>query len=70
MRLIFVDPFASPFSRAELLVKGTPLVLIALGLAFGFRANVWNIGQRGNLPSAHSAVALWRWRSTRWKGSG
>ena len=47
MRLIFVDPFASPFSRAELLVKGTPLVLIALGLAFGFRANVWNIGAEG-----------------------
>jgi simple sugar transport system permease protein len=30
-----------------LLVKGTPLVLIAMGLSLGFRANVWNIGAEG-----------------------
>ncbi|MEM7525585.1 MAG: ABC transporter permease, partial [Pseudomonadota bacterium] len=36
-----------PFSRTELLVKGAPLVLIATGLAFGFRAGVWNIGAEG-----------------------
>ena len=47
IRLIFIEPFKSPFSRAELLVKGTPLVLIAIGLSIGFRANVWNIGAEG-----------------------
>lgn len=47
VRLIFVQPFLDPFSRAELLVKGTPLVLIALGLSLGFRAGVWNIGAEG-----------------------
>jgi ABC-type uncharacterized transport system permease subunit len=31
----------------ELLVKATPLLIIALGLAVAFRANVWNIGAEG-----------------------
>ena len=44
IRLIFVQPFFDPYSRSELLVKGTPLVLIAMGLSLGFRAGVWNIG--------------------------
>lgn len=47
IRLIFVQPFLDPFSRTELLVKGAPLVLIAIGLALGFRAGVWNIGAEG-----------------------
>ncbi|MEM7545826.1 MAG: ABC transporter permease [Pseudomonadota bacterium] len=47
IRLIFVQPFLDPFSRTELLVKGTPLVLIAIGLSLGFRAGVWNIGAEG-----------------------
>lgn len=45
--IIFVEPLLSPFARAELLVKGAPLVLIALGLSLGFRAGVWNIGAEG-----------------------
>ncbi|MBT6276101.1 MAG: ABC transporter permease [Chromatiales bacterium] len=59
--LIFIEPFKSPFSRAELLVKGTPLVLIAIGLSLGFRANVWNIGAEGQFTVgalAGGAVAL------------
>lgn len=47
IRLIFIQPFLDPFSRTELLVKGAPLVLIAIGLALGFRAGVWNIGAEG-----------------------
>ncbi|MEL7463612.1 MAG: ABC transporter permease [Pseudomonadota bacterium] len=47
IRVIFVQPFLDPFSRTELLVKGAPLVLIAIGLAIGFRAGVWNIGAEG-----------------------
>ncbi|MEX2518952.1 MAG: ABC transporter permease, partial [Paracoccaceae bacterium] len=47
VRLIFVQPFLDPYSRTELLVKGTPLVLIAIGLSLGFRAGVWNIGAEG-----------------------
>jgi simple sugar transport system permease protein len=29
------------------LIKGAPLVLIAIGLSFGFRAGIWNIGAEG-----------------------
>ncbi len=50
IRTIFWDPlfgqFAS-FSRPQLLVKGGPLILIAVGLALGFRAGIWNIGAEG-----------------------
>ncbi|MDE0850759.1 ABC transporter permease [Yoonia sp.] len=50
IRTIFYDPLFSEFSwyyRPQLLVKGAPLVLIAVGLSFGFRAGVWNIGAEG-----------------------
>jgi simple sugar transport system permease protein len=33
----------------ELLLKASPLMLIAVGLACGYRANVWNIGAEGQL---------------------
>ncbi|WP_281708810.1 ABC transporter permease, partial [Phaeobacter italicus] len=50
IRTIFYDPlfgeFAS-YSRPQLLVKAAPLILIATGLALGFRAGVWNIGAEG-----------------------
>ena len=50
IRTIFYDPlfgdFAS-YSRPQLLVKGGPLILIAIGLSLGFRAGIWNIGAEG-----------------------
>ncbi|MGQ9369721.1 ABC transporter permease [Azospirillum sp. ST 5-10] len=45
----FVQPVTSLRGVGELVVKATPLVLIAVGLAIGFRANVWNIGAEGQL---------------------
>ena len=33
----------------ELLLKASPLMLCAVGLAVGYRANVWNIGAEGQL---------------------
>ncbi|MBL6957582.1 MAG: ABC transporter permease [Rhodospirillales bacterium] len=45
----FVAPVSSLDGIAELFVKATPLVLIAIGLSFGFQANVWNIGAEGQL---------------------
>lgn len=51
IRTIFLDPLFDPryasYSRPQLLVKAAPLVLIAVGLALGFRAGVWNIGAEG-----------------------
>ena len=50
IRTIFLDPLFSEFAwfyRQQLFIKGAPLVLIAIGLSFGFRAGVWNIGAEG-----------------------
>jgi simple sugar transport system permease protein len=45
----FVKPIDSAYGMAELLLKASPLMLIATGLAIGYRANVWNIGAEGQL---------------------
>jgi simple sugar transport system permease protein len=45
----FIEPVASRYGVAELLLKASPLMLIATGLALGYRANVWNIGAEGQL---------------------
>ncbi len=47
MTLMFISPLTSFKGLAEITVKATPLVLIAIGLAIGFRAGVWNIGAEG-----------------------
>lgn len=46
---LFLAPFSSLFNLSEVLLKATPLLLIAQGLAIGFRAKVWNIGAEGQL---------------------
>jgi simple sugar transport system permease protein len=60
--LFFVKPISNTYGIGELLVKTTPLLLCGLGLALGFRANVWNIGAEGQLTMgaiAGGGVALW-----------
>jgi simple sugar transport system permease protein len=50
IRTIFWDPIFGEFAfyyRGQLLVKAGPLILIAIGLALGFRAGIWNIGAEG-----------------------
>ena len=47
---IFWEPLFGEFAfyyRPQLLIKGAPLVLIAIGLALGFKAGIWNIGAEG-----------------------
>jgi simple sugar transport system permease protein len=46
-QVFFLNPLKDTYSISELLLKATPLMLIAVGLAVGFRANVWNIGAEG-----------------------
>jgi simple sugar transport system permease protein len=43
----FVLPVSDAWGLQEVAVKATPLVLISVGLAFCYRANVWNIGAEG-----------------------
>nr|WP_315465725.1 ABC transporter permease [uncultured Rhodoferax sp.] len=59
--VFFWEPIKSGYALGELLVKATPLLLIALGLAVCFRSNVWNIGAEGQYiigAIAASGVAL------------
>ncbi len=44
---LLLSPFLSWYSFTEVLLKMGPLLLIAQGLAIGFRANVFNIGAEG-----------------------
>jgi len=58
----FIAPVSTAYGFSELFVKATPIVLCAVGLAMGFRANVWNIGAEGQLTLgalAGGGMALW-----------
>ena len=47
---IFWEPLFGDFAfyyRPQLLIKGAPLILIAIGLSLGFKAGIWNIGAEG-----------------------
>jgi simple sugar transport system permease protein len=62
----FVYPIRDLNGVAELLLKASPLMLIAVGLACGYRANVWNIGAEGQLTLGAifaGAVALYFYES-------
>jgi ABC-type uncharacterized transport system permease subunit len=47
LQVFFWEPIKSSYAISELLLKATPLLLIAVGLALCFRSNVWNIGAEG-----------------------
>ncbi|MEK9723748.1 MAG: ABC transporter permease [Rhodospirillaceae bacterium] len=66
---IFVTPLTDLFTISEMIVKATPLILIGIGLSFGFRAGVWNIGAEGQftmgalaggmLPALYPVEGFW-----------
>jgi ABC-type uncharacterized transport system permease subunit len=65
-RIFFISPLSDIYGVSELFLKATPLMLVAIGLAVGFRANVWNIGAEGQYIMggiAASAVALYFYES-------
>ncbi len=62
----FIEPINDFYGLGELLIKASPLMLIGVGLAIGFRANIWNIGAEGQLAVgaiAGSGVALYFFQS-------
>ncbi len=70
LQMFFWEPVKSAYALGELVVKATPLLLIALGLAVCFRSNVWNIGAEGQYiigAVCASGVALFAEKDTgRW----
>ena len=72
LEMFFWLPIKNGYAIGELLVKATPLLIIALGLAVCFRSNVWNIGAEGQyimgaifaagvalMPTKPPALGLW-----------
>jgi simple sugar transport system permease protein len=72
IKIIFWDPIfndvVASYTRPQLLVKAAPLILMAIGLSFGFRANVWNIGAEGQfimgaIVGGGTALAMYPYES-------
>jgi simple sugar transport system permease protein len=62
LTMFFIEPWSNLRQISELLLKATPLIVIALGLAVCYRSNVWNIGAEGQYllgVLAGGGVALW-----------
>jgi ABC-type uncharacterized transport system permease subunit len=73
LQVFFIEPVKSLYALSELSIKATPLVLIALGLAVCFRANVWNIGAEGQFVVGALAagwVAMQSGPGLAWMGRG
>ncbi len=71
LQMFFVEPLKSGYALSELSIKATPLIIIALGLAVCFRANVWNIGAEGQFvigALAAGGVAMQAGPGTAWLG--
>lgn len=47
VREIFLTPLTNSYKWQDLGVKAAPLIIIGVGLAMAYRANVWNIGAEG-----------------------
>ena len=56
-RIFLLEPLSTANGVSEWLLKASPLILIAVGLAIGFRANVWNIGAEGMFTMGAIAAA-------------
>ena len=62
LHALLLKPFLSWYSFSEVLLKTAPLLIIAQGLAIGFRANVFNIGAEGQFiigAICASALPVW-----------
>ncbi len=48
-KIFFMSPISNSYGISELFVKATPLAIIALGLSYCFKNNIYNIGAEGQL---------------------
>src|SRR5439155_5409685 len=66
--IYFVAPLTAGYSIEDLIVKAVPIILIAVGLAFCYRANVWNIGAEGQLCAGAITGSLIPFLLPAWHG--
>ena len=62
LAVFFFEPLNGARAISEVLLKATPLITIALGLAVCYRSNVWNIGAEGQYllgALGGGGMALW-----------
>lgn len=62
LQVMLLEPWNGARAVSEVLLKATPLILIALGLALCFRSNVWNIGAEGQYligGTVAGGLAMW-----------
>jgi simple sugar transport system permease protein len=62
LSVLYLQPLNGKRAISEVLLKATPLITIALGLAVCYRSNVWNIGAEGQFLLGcvgGGGVALW-----------
>lgn len=64
-----LDPLSNPVRLIEVLVKGTPLLLTGIAVAFAFSGGYWNIGVEGQLymgATAATAIGLQMHNTPAW----
>ncbi|GLQ55671.1 ABC transporter permease [Devosia nitrariae] len=69
VREIFLTPLTNSYKWQDLGIKAAPLIIIGVGLAVAYRANVWNIGAEGQYVMGGvfaTGVALTTYGVTGW----
>src|ERR1700755_2952657 len=67
LSVYFIEPLTDSYSLQEIVVKATPLVMIAIGLSLCYLANVWNIGAEGQFLIGAVAGS---WLAVKTQGTG
>ena len=58
LRILLVQPWLLEGGFGAILNRATPLLICAIGLSFGFRAGVWNLGAEGQYIVGACAATL------------
>jgi simple sugar transport system permease protein len=58
LTVFFLEPLQADWSREDILIKATPLILIGAGLTVCFLSNTWNIGAEGQFIAGALAGSI------------
>ncbi|MEO0498365.1 MAG: ABC transporter permease [Pseudomonadota bacterium] len=56
--VFFIEPLQTDWSREDILIKATPLILIGAGLTVCFLSSTWNIGAEGQFVAGALAGSV------------